>query len=154
MSKDIHWSQKVHLINLLMIQMTWAGYNQKDREVLTRRILAKQDSDLLSFQTEGEPYNRSKEESKENLKANRYTWFRALGATTTLGVHMTKNSGLAKGLRKVVTKHPGPRGTSEKVVEQPGLPVMTSLARGDPFPRDHCTRGNCPLEGPCKGQCN
>ena len=67
---------------------------------------------------------------------------------------MTKNSGLAKRLREVVTKYQGPRGTSVKVVEQPGLPVMASLAKGDPFPKDHCTRRNCPLAGPCRGQCN
>ena len=91
MSNDIAWNQKVHLINLLMIQMTWAEYNLKDREIVARRIVAKLDSDLLSYQNEGKPYYRSKEERRETLKANKATWFRALGATSTLRAPMTEN---------------------------------------------------------------
>ena len=137
-----------------MIQISWAGYSQKDREIVAKRILAKQDSDQISYITEGKPFYRSKEERRENLKADKSTWFRALGATTTLRIPMTRNSGLAKRLREVVAKHQGPKGTSVKVVEQPGLPVMASLAKGDPFPKDQCTRGSCPLAGPCRGQCS
>ena len=95
----------MHVINLLMIQMSWAGYSQKDREIVAKRILAKQDSDQISYITEGKPFYRSKEERRENLKADKSTWFRALGATTTLRIPMTRNSGLAKRLREVVAKH-------------------------------------------------
>ena len=39
--------------------MLWAGYGYKDREIVTRRILAKVENDRKSNVLEGRPYYRS-----------------------------------------------------------------------------------------------
>ena len=51
---------------------------------------------------------------------------------------------LTKRLREVVAKVPGPRGTSVKIIEKPGKPLMSGL-RSIPDPI-HCYKGNCPIE--------
>ena len=88
------------------------------------------------------------------MKTTKTTWFRNLGATTTIKVPVTRNSDLAKRLRQTLTMYPGPKGTSVKVQEQPGVPILGSLAKGDPFTTDDCHRGDCPLGNqPCGGKC-
>ena len=70
-SKDIPWGEKVHLINKLMIQMSWSGHKRKKREIVAKRILAKQENDRLNFELEGKPYYRSKEERRQNIKGDK-----------------------------------------------------------------------------------
>ena len=70
-SKTIPWSEKVHLINKLMIQMYWAGYGRKDREIVSKRILAKQENDRINHEIEGKEYYRTKEERKQTIKGNK-----------------------------------------------------------------------------------
>ena len=66
-SKEIPWSEKVHLINKLMIQMSWSGHKRKEREIVAQRILAKQENDRLNFELKGKPYYRSKKERRQNI---------------------------------------------------------------------------------------
>ena len=75
-----------------------------------------------------------------------------MGATATLMVTATTNSVLAKRLREVVIHHPGPRGTSLKILERPGRPVMSSLRR-NPLEALGCHDQDCPLTMSGK-QCN
>ena len=112
------WEERVRLINRLMVQMYWCGYRVKDREIVARRILAQHSNDLTSLQKEGRPLFRSKTERRETLKADKGTWFRAMGATATLMVPTTQNSALAKRLRVVLANNQGPKGTTVKVVER------------------------------------
>ena len=84
--------------------MLWAGYGYKDREIVTRRILAKVENDRKSNVLEGRPYYRSKAQRKQVLKTDKATWFRDKGATATLMVPTTQGSTLAKRLREVVAK--------------------------------------------------
>ena len=67
-----------------------------------------------------------------------------MGATTTIMVPSTKDSTLAKRLREVVVRCPGPKGTVIKVMEKPGKPLMAGL-RPDPQENTECYRENCPL---------
>ena len=153
-SKTIPWKDKVHLINKLMIQMYWAGYRRKDREIVSKRILAKQENDRVNHETEGKEYYRTKEERRQTFKTNKATWFRAAGATTILMVPMTNNSTLAKNLRETIRQFPGPKGTVVKVVEKPGNPILAGLAPNDPFKSLQCPKEDCPItKKPCRGRC-
>ena len=64
---------------------------------------------------ESKPLYRTKMERNKELKVNKATWFRQMGATTTIKVPMTRNSELAKRLRIVLGQNPGQRGTSVKI---------------------------------------
>ena len=78
-----------------------------------------------------------------------------MGATATLMIPTTTGSELARRLREVVTHHPGPRGTSLKICEIPGKPLMTGLKKA-PSVHNNCHNMNCPLESSgqeCKDQC-
>ena len=121
-----------------MIQMYWSGHGRKQRELVAKRILAKQHNDRMNFEVEGKPYYRSKEERRNNLKGDKGTWFRQMGATTTPMVPMTLNSRLAKNLREVLWTNPGPKGTVVKVVEKPGNPILAGLAPNNPFKDPIC----------------
>ena len=92
-----------------------------------------------------------------SVKDDKATWFRSEGATATFTVPTTKDSELAKLVRKVLTETPGPRGTSVKVLERPGLPIMAGLAKSNPFPRKDCLREKCPLRNTgqdCNDNCS
>ena len=97
------------LMNKLMIQMLWARYSLKDREIVARRILAKYKNDMTSLQIESKPLYRTKKDRKQDLKATKAMWFQKLGATTTLKVPMKENSELAKKLRLILVQYPGPK---------------------------------------------
>ena len=144
MSPSSSWDSKVPHINKLMIQMAWAGYTFKDREIVATRILAKYDTDIRNYTTEGKNIYRSKTERQNDIKATKSTWFRELGATATIKVPMTNNSALAKQLREVLVKFPGPKGTTTKVVEQPGIPILSGLSNSNPFKTIDCNKGQCP----------
>ena len=148
------WEQKIPLMNKLMIQMLWAGYNQKDREIVSRRILAKYTNDVYNSEVEGRRVYRTKADRQSDIKATKATWFRKLGATTTLRVPATRNSELAKEIRLVLGQYPGPKGTMVKVQEQPGKPLLSGLTT-NPFNTGNCPKGNCPLNGKsCDGTCS
>ena len=67
---------------------------------------------------------------------------------------MTKNSGLAKQLRQTLVNFPGPKGTSVKIMEQPGRPILSGISSNNPFKTIECDRGNCPLGNkPCGNSC-
>ena len=104
---------------------------------------------------EGKPLYRTKHDRRNDVKTTKSTWFRKLGATTTLKVPMTKNSELAKELRLVLGQYPGPKGTSIKIQEQPGRPLHSGIISNNPFKNGHCHKGNCPLgQKPCDGLCS
>ena len=86
-----------------------------------------------NFKYEGRPLYRTKEERNSTVKEDKATWFRKNGATATFMVPTTKGSELAKRIREVVTRIPGPKGTSVKVVERPGEPILRNLAPKHPF---------------------
>ena len=135
--------------------MLWAGYSQKDREIVTRRILAKYSNDILNNHIEGRKLYRTKADRKQDIKTMKATWFRKLGATTTIKVPATKNSELAKEIRLVLGQYTGPKGTTVKVQEQPGRPVLSGLISSNPFTTGHCPKGDCPLgDKPCDGICS
>ena len=115
MSQEISWDLKVPLINKLMIQMMWSRYNLKDRKIVAKRIVAKCDNNLTNLHREGRQLYRIKQDRKTDIKPDKSTWFRKAGATTTLQVPNTHNSQLAKTLRGVIKKYPGPKGTNVKV---------------------------------------
>ena len=135
--------------------MMWCGYSTKDREIVANRIIEKQKNDRISNQIEGRPIHRSKNERKEQIKKDKSTWFREMGATTTLVVPMSQNSRLAKNLREVIRKYPGPIVTSVKVVEKPGSKILAGIAVNDPFKNTDCNKENCPLQNVgCRGYCS
>ena len=47
---------------------------------------------------------------KSDLKTTKATWFRKMGATTTLRVPVTQNSELTKQIGLVIAQFPGPKG--------------------------------------------
>ena len=122
----------------------WASYSTTDRETVLRRIFSRIDNDRTSLEQEGRPLYRSKQTRRQQLKTDKSTWFREMGATTTIMVPSTKDSTLAKRLREVVVRYPGPKGTVIKVMEKPGKPLMAGL-RPDPQENTECYRENCPL---------
>ena len=154
-SKNLPWEETLKHVNKLMVQMFWAQYSCHDREIVARRILAKLENDTLSNQLEGRPFYRSKQERKQITKSDKASWFRDMGATATLMVPTTSGSMLARRLREVVIHHPGPKGTSLKVVEIPGKPLMSGIRR-PPSDNRECHNTKCPLESSgqiCNDQC-
>ena len=79
------------------------------------------------------------------MKEDKATWFCKEGATATLMVPWTPNSELALRLRDILTTSKGPRGTSVKIVERPGMTVMSSVRDMRMFRRVSCNRMKCPL---------
>ena len=59
-------------------------------------------------------------------------------------VPASKDSTLAKRLKEVVVKNPGPKGTVVKVIEKPGRPVMSGL-RANPLSNSECYREDSPI---------
>ena len=82
---------------------------------------------------------------KEIIKADKATWFRSQGATATVMIPWTENSSLAKRLRSVLEEYRGPKGTSVKVVEKPGVMLMSDVRSNKKFTRVTCGREKCPL---------
>ena len=153
---DMEWSQKVPYINKLMVSMKWSGYSERTRELVGTRILARYNQSLSNFKTEGRSLYRTKEVRNAILKEDKSTWFRKHGATTTLMVPTTKDSELAKRIREVVKRIPRPKGTSIKVIEKPGEPILQGLAPNNPFKMVSCNREQYPyvIGGrECSGKC-
>ena len=132
-SLALPWELKLAEINCLMVQMRWGGYSQQTREIVARRVVGKLEMNEFNRIHLGRPLYRTKEERRENDKPDKSTWFRSQGATTTLMVPSTAGSELAKRLRLVVNTTTGPRGTSVKVVEKPGKPIMAGSSSNNPF---------------------
>ena len=155
-SPALPWSLKVKEINKLMWQMKEGGYSEGTREIVARRTLGKVRMNMWNLEHLQKPLYRTKELRKDTLKEDKETWFRKMGATSTLMVPTSKNSLLAKKLRLVLVTNPGPRGTSTKVVEVPGPSLFSGLAVNNPFKPERCRRNNCPLLDsgePCLGKC-
>ena len=83
-------------------------------------MIAKKDNDLYNLKNLNRPIYRTKQERRLIIKEDKSTWFRSSGATATMAIPATKDSRLAKLLREVVRRNPGPIGTSVKIVERPG----------------------------------
>ena len=156
-SPDLQWQHKLDYLNKLMVRIKWSGYGFKVREIVAKRILAKTDNDRRNYEELGRPLYRDKLTRAQVVKSDKSTWFRSEGATTTLTVPVTEGSILAKRLREVVARVQGPRGTSVRVVERPGPPLLSGLALSNPFPMTVCPKPNCPLElsgTTCRGRCS
>ena len=100
---------------------------------------------MKNYKETGRPPYRSIDQRKEVIKVDKATWFHKEGTTATLMVPWTRNSDLAKKLREVVMSSQGPRGTSVKIVEKPGLAVMSMIRGKKKFRRLSCGRLKCPL---------
>ena len=143
-SPALPWSLKVEEVNRLMWQMKAGGYSENSREVVARRTLGKIRMNEWNNKHLNRPLYRTKEQRKNILKEDKGTWFRKMGATSTLMVPTTKDSFLAKKLRIILASNPGPRGTSTKVVEVPGPALFTGIAVNNPFQPEGCRREDCP----------
>ena len=137
-SNSLPWEVKLSHVNRLMVPMQWAGYAERHREIVARRVLGKIEMNQYNLKNLGKPLYRSKQERKEVIKKDKSNWFREEGATTTITVPSTTNSFLAKQLKEVVAKTQGPKGTSVKVVEKPGPPIMAGIAANNPFKDRPC----------------
>ena len=69
--------------------MMWSGYNQKCRELVIRRVLAKKDNDLFNLKHLDRPIYRTKQERSLIMKEDKSTWFRSSGATATMTIPAT-----------------------------------------------------------------
>ena len=135
-----------------MIQMKWANFPEKLREIVAKRALARMDTNIHNYHHMGRPIYRSKEMRKEDIRKDKATWFRASGATTTFTVPTTPGSGLARLLRSTL-KGTGPIGTSVKILARPGPTIIQHLVKNNNSPRTSCGRNDCPLEE-CKESCS
>ena len=71
-------------------------------------------------------------------------------------VPTTRGSELTRRLREVFKRIGGPKGTSVKVVEIPGEPILREIAPNNPFRMESCGRHGCSLSSrgrPCRGRC-
>ena len=118
-SLSLPWEVQKEYLDRLAIHMKWSGYNQKVREVVLKRVIAKRENNIHNLETLNHPIHRTKQERSLVMKEDKATWFRGSGATATLSIPATRNSCLAKMIRETVSRHPGPVGTSVKVVERP-----------------------------------
>ena len=119
--------------------------------MVLKRVIAKRENDIHNLETLNHLLYRTKQERSLVMKEDKATWFRGSGATATLSIPATRNSCLAKMIRETVSRHPGPVGTSVKVVERPGPPITRGLSRNNPFPRLSCGRNKCPLADSSRG---
>ena len=155
-SPSLPWTTKVTEVNRLMWQMRECGYSENTREIVARRVVGKVNMNEWNLIHLGKPLYRSKEMRRDQVKPDKGTWFRAMGATTTLMVPCSKDSALARKLRTILTTNKGPRGTFTKVVEKPGATIFSGISVNNPFLNPECRRNDCPQVAsgePCMGKC-
>ena len=155
-SPNLPWMTAAGFLNRLMISMMWGGYPERTRRIVADRILARHNNNMQNLQEHGRKLYRSKEDRANMERTDKATWFRKAGATATLFVPTTPGSQLAKGIREVLQKHPGPIGTTTKVVERPGMSIHSNISPNNPFPRQDCGRRQCPYlraRKPCLENC-
>ena len=119
-SLQIPWDTKVRYLNKLMVQMYWGGYSQNTRELVATRILARFENNLFNYHHLGRPLHRSKSERRSEPKADKASWYRGDGTTTTITIPATAGSKLARAVRDTLLRVTGPTGTKVKVIERPG----------------------------------
>ena len=111
---SIPWETRIEYINLLMIQMVWSGYKEKERVVVAKRILARYNNNLWNYKNLDRTLYCSKEERSNQIKPDKNTWFRTQGATATQMVPVRPGGELIVRLKRVLTSVKSPRDTSVK----------------------------------------
>jgi hypothetical protein len=138
-----------------MISMRAAGHNQQFRLVVAHRILANYQNIVKNDEDGTKLMYRSKEERRDQKIAegvtDKGTWFRKGGYTATYTVPASKDSGLTQRTRQPLDSTSGPDHTKVKVLERPGVSILSGLVKSNPFPRQTCGRISCPLKWMEKG---
>ena len=97
--------------------------------------MARHNNNLLNWKVNGRKLYRSKEDRINLERTDKGSWFRKAGATATIMVPVTPCSTLAKNIREVLKQHQGPRGTTTKVVERPGMAIHSSISSKQSLPK-------------------
>jgi hypothetical protein len=111
------WNVKTFYLNKFMLEMKFAGHNQKFRQTVAEIAIKKYQNILKKHnEKEGTMYsNRSEQEEMVRQKegnASKYNWFREKGGyTSTVNVLPTPNSNLADRIRTTLEVCPAPKGT-------------------------------------------
>jgi hypothetical protein len=157
---SIPWEDKLVHLNSLMLSMRTGGHSPQFRTVVAQRVLANYANIVKNDSDNSKPMYRSKEERRKQKEeegvSNKGTWFRKGGYTATYTVPATRDSTLVLSTRQALERTTGPDHTKVKVLERPGVSILSGLVKSNPFPRQNCGRHNCPLDwmkGGCQEKC-
>ena len=92
----------------------WAGYPKRTRELVIKRVLARDSNNKWNYTNLGRPLYRDRDSRKVNIKLDKSSWFRASGHTATITVPASKGSSLTQKVKETLKLH---TGLVEKVSE-------------------------------------
>ena len=125
-SPELSWEAKVGFLNKFSSDMRFSGHTPSFRKTLLRRIVARYEVELMNHLTKKKKLYRSRIEriqmnEKTKFAAQKDTWFRVGGSTSTITVPVTPNGMLAEKIRDNLKKSRQPTGTKTLVVEDGGI---------------------------------
>jgi hypothetical protein len=82
---------------------------------------------------------------KTKFAAQKDTWFRVGGSTSTITVPVTPNGLLAEQIRENLKRSRQPTGTKTLVVEDGAIGAQRGLTKSNQFPRNKCKHLDCLL---------
>ena len=149
-SPELSWEAKAAFLNKFSSDMRFSGHTPSFRKTLLRRIVARYETELLNHLTKKKKLYRTRLEriqmnEKTKFAAQKDTWFRVGGSTSTITVPVTPNGLLAEKIRENLKKSRQPTGTKTLVVEDGGVGAKRGLIKSNQFPRDKCEHLDCLL---------
>jgi hypothetical protein len=130
--------------------MKYSGHTTSVRQTILRRTISRYQTELTNHLEEKKKLYRSRLERMEMTEKNRFaaqkdTWFRTGGTTSTITVPATPNGLLSENIRNNLKRGRQPTGTQTRVVEDGGVSAQMGLTRSNQFPREKCHRMECIL---------
>jgi hypothetical protein len=165
------WEETERHIDEFQLDVKDAGYPKKFRDRIVDMVVGKHGKEMDSHRKweggkeEGRPCYRTGKEreqqktaQKEEGKKEKESWYRKGGHTSILWVPATPNGELMENVRKELEKTKNPEKTKIRIVQRGGSATSSSMIRGNPYPKNHCGRRECPLcdqggEEGSRGQC-
>ena len=137
-------------LNRFSSDLKYSGHSCSFRQTVLRRVVEKYESDLSNHQEGIKTMYRTGQEritmnEERKVSAQRDTWFRSDGFTSTLTVPATQDGSLVDRIRRNLDQGRQPPGTKTKVIEGGGVSARSGLVRSNPFPRKTCERESCLL---------
>ena len=72
-SQGIPWDVKKEYLDKLSIQMMWASYSERTRELVVIRVLARDSNNQWNYTNLGRPLYRDRDSRKVNIKLDKAT---------------------------------------------------------------------------------
>jgi hypothetical protein len=149
-SPNLPWDTKAKFLNRFSSDMKYSGHTPSFRQIILRRTISRYQTELTNHLEGKKKLYRSRLERIEMTEKNKFaaqkdTWFRTGGTTSTITVPATPNGLLSDKIRNNLKRGRQPTGTQTRVVEDGGVSAQMGLTRSNQFPREKCHRTECIL---------